>query len=42
MPYKYGHKNRLCYIINYFGATSIAINVPKQNVFNSHVGLYGK
>ena len=33
MPYKYGHKNRLCYIINYFGATSIAINMPKQIVF---------
>ena len=31
-----------CYIINYFGAASIAINMPKQIVFNSHVGLYGK
>ena len=30
MPNKYGHKNYLCYIINYFGATSIAINMPKQ------------
>ena len=42
MPNKYGHKNCLCYIINYFEATSIAINMPKQIVFNSHVGLYGK
>ena len=30
MPNKYGHKNYLCYIINYFGATNIAINMPKQ------------
>ena len=30
MPNKYGHKNYLCYIINYFGTTSIAINKPKQ------------
>ena len=30
MPNKYGHKNYLCYIINFFGATNIAINMPKQ------------
>ena len=37
MPNKYGPKNCLCYIFNYFGATSIAINMP-----NSPVGLHGK
>ena len=40
MPNKYGHKNCLCYIINYFGAASIDINMPKQIVSNSNVGLY--
>ena len=33
---------KLCYIINYFGATSIAINMPKQIVSNSYIGLDGK
>ena len=42
MPNKYGHRNCLCYIINYFAATSIAINMLKQTVSNSQVGLYGK
>ena len=40
MPNKYGHC--LCYIINYFWANGIAINMPQQTVSNSHVGLYGK
>ena len=39
---KYGHKKCLCYINNYFGATSFDINMPKQTVSNPHVGLYGK
>ena len=42
MANKYGHKNCLCYIINYFWATSIAIHMTKQTVSNSHVGFYGK
>ena len=41
MSNKYGHKNCLCYIINYFEAPSIAINMPKQIVSNSHARLYG-
>ena len=39
MSNKYGNKNCLCFIINYFGATSIAINMPKQTVSNSTLML---
>ena len=30
MPNKYGHKNCLCYIFNYFEATIIVINMPNK------------
>ena len=51
MPNEYGHKNCLCYIINCFGPTSIAINMQKQTVSNvfmanndaasANLGLHG-